>query len=322
MEMEDDVTRLLEDLKRSSRSGRARAADKLGEIGDARAVEPLIQSLQDQDTAAEVARALVKTGDLQGILALLKQRVYPLMAAHVLAGLDPFENGIRQAAIEDLGEIEKAEVVELLIQALGDEMEELRAMAALALGGVKDDPRVIEALRQALDDDALVSVEDTRVAILMLGMPQTGYRVAEVAGLSLVRLGDKQSAKRIVRQALDECTWGGTQNRKQDFCRFMFGLGWESVVPELALLCEDKKLYVREMAVSCLGAIGGAQVIDPLIRLLKAKHTDTRKNAAETLGKIGDSSTLDALIQATQDKKWAVRRAARKAIKQIAAKNS
>lgn len=327
MTSETDVSRSIEELKHANwNPNRVKAADKLGEMGDAMAVEPLIESLQDESpgVAEAAARALVKIGDVQGVEAVLKRGSSlsaAMAAAKVLAGLGPLGGGIRRAAVKDLKDTVAAELVEPLIQALRDGRVEVRAMAALALGGVEDDSRVVEALRQALDDEDVVWASTTGVAIPLLGYPQTGYSVAEVAGLSLVKLGDKESTKRIVQLALEKW-YRGDENPKEDFVRFMFMLGWESVIAELALMCEHKARFIREKAVSCLAAIGDAQVIEPLIDLLNHEDTNVRKKAVQALGEIGDSSALEALTQVAQDKKRAVRGAAKKSMKQIEARSS
>jgi HEAT repeat protein len=351
-----DVSRWIGELKNANwvRS-RVKAADRLGEMGDVMAVGPLIESLKDESflVRESAAIALVKIGDLQGVKAVLTQGTDKVVmtAAKVLAGLDPLQykaEPIDRAAmadlkqpnavevlwqsgrggftrvlqtVKDLEETVAAEVVESLIQALRTRSVGVRAMVALALGGVKGDSRVVGALREALGDDERASIETTDVGIPLLGYPQFGYCVAEVAGLSLVRLRDEESMKRIVQLALGKWYDLGEGNPKEDFVRFMFMLGWESVTAELALMREHEDRSVRVRAVSCLAAMKDARVVEPLIGFLD-DEVSIRKTAVHALGMIGDSSALEALTRVTQDKKWAVRRAAKSAIKRIEARSS
>ena len=112
----------------------------LGEIGDARAVEPLIAALRDSDgeVRGNVAGALGRIGD--------PRAVEPLIAA--LEGQSRFH---RLAAALPLGEIGDPRAVEPLIAALADKDPLLRSAVATALGKLGD-PRAVEPLVLALRD--------------------------------------------------------------------------------------------------------------------------------------------------------------------------
>jgi HEAT repeat protein len=81
-----------------ARMVRFAAAAALGEIGDARAVEPLVAALQDRTLREVAARALGQIGDARA--------VEPLLAA-----LQDPEEEVRVAAVSALGEIMDARVV-------------------------------------------------------------------------------------------------------------------------------------------------------------------------------------------------------------------
>ena len=101
---------------------RRHAAGALGKIGDARAVEPLIGVLSDDDENVRwrAAEALGKIGD--------KRAVEPLIG--VLGDEDEY---VRSSAAEALGVIGDVRAVEPLIKALGDENSGVRQHAARAL---------------------------------------------------------------------------------------------------------------------------------------------------------------------------------------------
>ena len=314
-------------------------------------INELIDTLNtDSWDAYQAGEALAEIGDPRGFKAVLERRPSlpaAVTVAKVLAGLDPFslavesisrleaETGELPNAVEvwlpgkvysrvvqttkELEETIAKEVVEPLIGALNADLPAVRAMAALALGGAKNDPRVVEALRLALDDTTALYLDATCVAIPILGIPQSSYSVAEVAGLSLIRLGDRDSARRIARLAIEKWDYGegSGEKKKEHFFRYMFKCGWDTVVAELGLMSRHKKRSCRRRAVSCLAAIAGPQVVQPLVGFLKDKDTTVRKRAVEALGQVGDSGALQALSQATADKKWTVRRAAKKAIARI-----
>lgn len=120
---------------------RADAAEVLGEIGNKRAVEPLIDALRDADCTVQwgAAEALGKIGD--------KKAVEPLITT-----LKTEDEYLRERAAEALGEIGDARAVEPLIGALNDKDEGVRSSAAEALGKIGD-VRAVEPLINALKDE-------------------------------------------------------------------------------------------------------------------------------------------------------------------------
>ena len=126
---------------------RQAAVRALGQIGDARAVEPLIATLKhwDKDVQQAAAEALGEIGDAQA--------VEPLIVA-----LSKFKTVmVRRAAAEALGEIGDAQAVEPLIAALSDKAEAVREGVAKALGKISD-ARAVDALIVALSKDKVVKV--------------------------------------------------------------------------------------------------------------------------------------------------------------------
>ena len=86
------------------------AIEALGEIGDATAVEPLIQALNDEESIpAEAAGALGKLGDIRAVEPLIQL-------------LKNEYAGIRGAAAEALGEIDDARALKPLHKALKKEI--------------------------------------------------------------------------------------------------------------------------------------------------------------------------------------------------------
>ncbi len=110
-----------EKMTRVYNTARSCAARELGEIGDPRAVEPLIATLDaDVDTAAS---ALGEMGDTRA--------VEPLIAA--LKDSDSFRPDTRSSAARALGKICDPRAIEALIGALEDSDKNVRTAAADAL---------------------------------------------------------------------------------------------------------------------------------------------------------------------------------------------
>lgn len=167
------VPLLIDELRRPDSLSRRQAAVALGDIGDARAVEPLIVLLKDPNALIRrhAVKALGKIRDLRALVPLIKVLGNKDEQAHVktaaaqalgrigqtgatgplvLALKDPTW-AVRSTAAKALGMIGDPRAVEPLILALGDADPTVRAHVVDALGRIKD-PRAIEPLRWSLKD--------------------------------------------------------------------------------------------------------------------------------------------------------------------------
>lgn len=126
----EDVEGLIEVLEDGGVDAniRGRAAWGLGDIGDARGVEPLIQALGDEESVVRwiAAEALGKIADATA--------VEPLIQA--LRDEDE-ESIVRSKAAEALGEIGDTRAVEPLTEVLDDEDSSVRRAAQEALGKIR-----------------------------------------------------------------------------------------------------------------------------------------------------------------------------------------
>jgi HEAT repeat protein len=159
-------------LKDESRDVRAGAAEALGKIGDKRAIEPLIQTLKNENSI----------GDLE---KLEDPDRLPFMQALKETNKNEYDHYYDRAGAvaEALGKIGFPAVVPL-IQALNDENGYVRAGAAEALGKIGD-KRAIEPLIQALRDDNLLRSVRSGVRA----------RAAEALG----RIGDKRAVEPLIQ---------------------------------------------------------------------------------------------------------------------------
>ncbi len=103
---------------------RRQAADALGELGDVKAAEPLIQALKDEYVRWEAANALAKIGE-------------PAVRSLIQALKDEDEH-VREGTARALRKIGDKKAVEPIAQLLGDEHEGVRKEAARALGKMGD----------------------------------------------------------------------------------------------------------------------------------------------------------------------------------------
>jgi hypothetical protein len=155
---QDKAIQYIQELQDSDPHVRFDAAYALGNIGDPRAVEPLINSLKDSDpsVASMAASALADINDPRAVEPLIE----------VLQSAD---QDLRTAAINALSEIGDARSVQALIALLNN--TELKWQAAWQLADM--DPVATSALMDALNSHNLEVVASTYPFFIMKGAPGT-----------------------------------------------------------------------------------------------------------------------------------------------------
>jgi HEAT repeat protein len=122
------VEQLIDDLKYGGEIDRLNAAMALGKVGDASAVEPLIQALDDVTLPGTIRLAAVislgEIGDVSAVKSLIQ-------------ALDDADEGVRVIGAISLGKIGDKRAVNPLTQVLKDENSDLRKAAKEALEKIK-----------------------------------------------------------------------------------------------------------------------------------------------------------------------------------------
>ena len=181
------VEQLIAALKDSNPQVRKFAAEALGEIKDARAVEPLLVTLRDEDEN-------VRNGSRGALSSIGAPAVEPFIA--LLKDEDP---EIRRAAVLGLSGIKDDRTIEPIIAALQDENDVVRSTAAEALGK-KNDARAVEPLIIALTDaetrvrwaavNSLGELKDARsVESLIMALKDEDSTVRDAAAQALLDVG-------------------------------------------------------------------------------------------------------------------------------------
>jgi HEAT repeat protein len=248
--------------------GRALVFRALGQLRDARAVEPLIAALADESphVRQDAAKALGLIGDPRAIGPLIGafrveygdteditawQDAAIALARLGTPALDPLvgalsdENGIvRAESAYALGELGDRRAVEPLVAALEDGGRQVRLEAAEALGRLGD-PRAIDALVALLDDpDAMVRLYAVRAL---------GHLVRDKVFAPIVAAVSDQHVD-VRRQAL-------------------FALAESAGVASVHLLLanvSDPDPCVRDAAVHALSGVGDSSLI-PLLESIEQK---------------------------------------------------
>jgi len=172
-----DVEPIIASLESTDDNVRSNAIVELGQIDDARVVEPLIEILEnkDEDASLRAAAAFWLAGETKDVRA-----IGPLLKA-----LKDKDERVRENAAFSLGAITSAVGIENndralqpLIDALQDENEAVRRAAAKSLGWMGDD-RAIEPLIAALSDEDSLVQGHAYEALLQITDPPSDQRLSD-----------------------------------------------------------------------------------------------------------------------------------------------
>lgn len=263
----------------------------LGELGDPRAIQPLIERLDaDRDRLAAIGRALAAFG-----AQALRPLIYAL--AH---DTDP----ARRDAAHLLGRYRDPLAASALIAALADQDAGVRAAAAGALAAHAD-ARAVEPLIDALAD------ED----------PAVRENAVRALGETALKLGEQRPLEAL-RAALADPDWGTRQSAAEMLAR----LGADADGQAQALLRADLRCAEAEIrlgaAWSLLPLIEQmpelrAETAEALAALLY--HADPRigASAALALSELGDRRAVPALRAARRGSNPQLRHAAQHALDKL-----
>ena len=266
---------------------RRAAAEALGEIGDPRAVEPLIGSLKDDRVHLAAIKALDKINDrraVEPLIGMLKSRGREASEAAAMTlghlgdprAIEPLVAALGNgpAAAEALIQIGDARAVDPLIGKLlwknqWPMFRDSREAAAELLGRFGD-PRAVEPLIAALKDqdrdvrkaaaEALGRLGDLRAVeplLAFLGDIETGSAAIE----ALAKIGDPRAVEPLLAALADP------RRLWSDQAAVALGLlGDPRAVGSLLIALEDRDWKVRRAAAQGLVAMYGAGQIDEIQR--------------------------------------------------------
>ena len=307
---------------------RCRAAEALGRCGDARAVEPLLAALSDQD-------ADVRSGSARSLGPLhASEAVEPLLNA-----LEDDHHGVRASAARSLGVLADARAVVPLVIALKDGYAAVREASSDALAGIG--APALDLLIAALKDSDGAVRKGASEALVLMGGPAVDALVAALrdqqlrgiasamigqigdaraVGALLVALSDESDQiRKAAADTLDLLAW--SPDAGEGGAAYWAAKGqWQKCVeigrPAVELLIGALKHHdpaVRQLAAKALGDIGDVRAVEPLIAALRGRE-DLRAVAATALGQIDDIRAVEPLLAALKDGASNVRAAAARAL--------
>ena len=275
----DNVEKFIEELKDDAFDVRRSAVNALQDIGDNRAIEPLIEALKNEhelNIRWSIRRGIKKIGGENVVESLIN-------------ALTDDDHKAREAIAEALGGYRDERVVEPLIAALKDEEPRVREAAARALGDVND-VQAVEPLIEALKDEE--------------------PKVREAAASALEDVNDVQAVEPLIEALKDE-----EKEVRGAAAKSLGGYKDERAVEPLieAMLCLNGGVWASESAAKSLSQIGGERAIEALIAVLKDQtmRGETVAAAVSVITVCQDERGVEAVIEALKHENfYAVTRAA------------
>ncbi|MEL7609485.1 MAG: HEAT repeat domain-containing protein [Bacillota bacterium] len=270
----------------------------LGEIGDERAVEPLLdihKSAEDRGIrfGASARDALIMIGE---------SAIEPLIAS-----MEGENTDYTRRVIGMLGKIGGERAVGILAGYLDDPDLGYDAVAAL---GDTGESSAVPYLEECLNNDYGLTSRAAE-ALGKIGTPE-----AERALIAALHNPDAETLSGVPtalgsfknRDAIDaliaaraKVEYTHVVDFGSELDRVLIAMGADAVEPLLLRLGEHDEQNDRPWLLYILGAIRDARAVAPLIAIMRDEGDECRGNAAETLGKIGDESAVGPLIDTMLD---------------------
>jgi len=274
--------RLLVALRHEEAKIRQGAAISLGDVGDERAVEPLLQAVHDKDSR-------VRWAAMQALGFLWKFSLLEQLGSESVQ--------LRQKAASVLGQQRDMRAVEPLVATLQDEDFKVRQSAASALGQLGD-TRAVNPLLERLQDEssemrrsvvcALGQLRDVRaVEPLLLTLRDGNAEVRQGASSSLGQLRDIRAVKPLLETLRDT-----NFEVRRNAASALGQLGALEAVEPLIERLQDENAEVRRSAVNALGELGDERTVEPLLRLLSDQDMEVQRRASIALKQLSGAERL------------------------------
>lgn len=301
------VEPLIELLKNDNGENKDNLITALGELRDERAIEPLIELFNDSDefTQEEAVKSIVKIGNpaVNYLIKVLNDNYDQIKSNISLALLNEVYGDIRKNVIMALGCIGNKKAIDPIIPALNDRNREVKKAAISALGKLKS-KKVLDNFIMLLDDK--------------------DESIRELAVISLGETGDEKAVKPLINAYFDSCSSmqnevleslvqigeateiidnlnNGDKNIRKEIAFILGEIKDKKAVVPLTNSLSDGHRYVRGAAAIALGEIRDSRSVTPLIKALADNSSYVRMRIARSLGNFKDKKAIDALINCLDD---------------------
>lgn len=284
-------------------AGHALAAKKLGELGDIRAVEPLLQALSDpsSEVRKNAIESLAKLGDLRAVEPLI----------HCLQDSDFF---VRSQAASALAKLGDAKAIEPLIQALTDENQSSTCCAIASALGKFADIRAIEPLIEIFRSNGshlrdVSSFPHVKLAVIHALCLIDNSRTTEI----LVEfLRDNEGMLQAIKR-----DWLRTEQATYQVIETLITRQHPDLLEILIQLLQNSESQIQANILSGVAKVANPLMVDLLILGLASEDNGLRKTSMYYLGRRGDKKAVEPLINILQDINVDVRLAAVQALEKM-----
>ncbi len=267
---EEDIVRLIEQLRSTETTGREAAAQTLSTIRDVYVLESLLKLLHDEQHEVRQYAALALAWMKEGRSSRRFVREYRrLVQGPLIQALADQESSVRAAVAQAVGDWGDAQAVEPLLELVQDEDREVRRQVVEALGYLKDERALEPLLNVFLTDDDM--------------------RVRAFAAQGLGHWEDNRAVNALILGLQD-----GQAHVRRNAAEMLCWLRDERATDALLLALQDNDQEVREWAIEALwelcvgkGDDLSSGVIEkmrePLLQALQDEDSEVRESASKIL---------------------------------------
>ncbi|MBY0521936.1 MAG: HEAT repeat domain-containing protein [Gemmataceae bacterium] len=337
------TTLLIQELGAEDSTTRKMVVQTLGRIGDARAVQALIDALEvDDGLLAEVVSSLALVGDAsayvplrtllghpdasvrRAVVSALNSLGHPETATDMTRLLSDPNPRVRESAVRVIGYVGAPDGVTALLQCCADPDVSVRRAAVEHLPYL-DDSRTLTALQSKMGDvhagvrvaaaRALGKSDDPTVtALLRIALDDPDPWVRYFAAQSLGRHGDDSAVQALTRLTREDLAPQVRVAAVEAIVR----LAGAAHIAVLAELAADANLDVARSAIAALGLRGSAEALPALFAAANLSGSPLREAAILALGESGQHGAIVALRPALLNPDGHVVRAAITALARLA----
>ena len=337
---ESDVPKLIELLRDAAQPQRIAIIERLGQLRDERAIEPLLAQLPDTPAPVRIA-AVTALGGI-GARHSPSQTTDPRLVPALLPLLQDKDEAVCMQVLNTLQMIKDPAAVAPLSLIAENPASPLRKYALQTLTTFHDS-RAIPVFARALwnadaslhgmaiyglqqlpvQRAAFILVDRLQEVVTVEDVTAIEQQLATVPGTSQFALGGndaRQIARALLEQKTDifaSCATLPTSRRAPARAAGILLLGWKRdlrAVGPAVILLDDSDEMVRWAATRTLANIGDVRALNPLLRTLANDTPRIRAAAALALGAIEDRRAIPPLALKLDDADAEVRMAAAQAL--------
>jgi len=314
-----NVNKLIKQLRDPEFETRGAAADTLGDLGDARAVSPLIDALDDCPyVSSRAATALSKLGDSAAVQPLRNKMKTGELNFEVFRALTTFDraeavNIAESMLLDDNWSARSAGAAYLKDIEWEPENSEIGASFYIETGHLEKclgiGPSAINPLIRKLRtkppghptsienlEQVLISMSESMYEpILDLSLNELDRDAQYIAIDVFAEIGDSRAIEPIRNLVKAGCEWGVRNNAASAIEKI---LGRNAVSETTVADLQSGDAKVRRFAVNSLGSVKpGDAAVKLLVTTIGDTCVDVAADAVGVLGKVGDTEAVPALIE-------------------------